>query len=146
MIVTRYQATEGDYEFVRSVHHAAYRDVVERQYGRWDEVEAERLFNVQWVAGAHEIIVCDSIGCGYCRVEYLNDHILVRELVIDPRSQGRGIGTQIMQGVIEEAQARKVPVRLQTHIVNRAANLYRRLGFQEYDRTNTHLLMEWRAS
>jgi GNAT superfamily N-acetyltransferase len=144
-MITKRQATEADYEFVRSVHHAAYRDVVELQYGRWDEVEQDRLFDAQWVADAHEIVFSDSIECGYCRIEYMNDHILVRELVIDPRFQGRGIGTRIMLGVFDEAAAGGVPVRLQTQLVNRAANLYRRLGFRECDRTSTHILMEWRS-
>src|SRR5213078_3618420 len=102
MMVTKRQATPADYEFVRSVHHRAYRDIVERQYGRWEEDEQDRLFNAQWVAGAHEIVVCDSLECGYCRVEHMNDHILVRELVIDPRFQGRGVGTRVMQSVIDD--------------------------------------------
>ena len=146
MIVTKRQATGADHKFVRAVHHRAYRDVVERQYGRWQLDEQDRLFDVQWVADAHEIIFCDSIACGYCRIEYLVDHIYIRELVIDPGVQGRGIGSRVMEGVISDAAARKISVRLQTHLVNRAADLYRRLGFHEYDKTDTHILMEWRPA
>jgi len=146
MIVTKRQASEADREFVRAVHHRAYRDIIERQYGPWHEDEQDRFFDAAWDAAAHDIILCDSIPCGYCRIEFSADHILVRELVIDVSFQGRGIGSRIMERVISDAGVRRIPIRLQTQILNRAAELYRRLGFQEYDRTNTHILMEWRPA
>jgi GNAT superfamily N-acetyltransferase len=118
--------------------------VVERQYGPWDEAEADRLFDAAWVAAPHEIILCDAVACGYCRIEYRDDIVFVHELVIDPDSQSGGIGTRIMESVLKEAAKRAVPVGLQTQILNRAANLYRRLGFRECGRTDTHILMEWR--
>jgi GNAT superfamily N-acetyltransferase len=144
MIVSKRQATEIDREFVRSVHHRAYRDVIERQYGPWDEAEQDRLFDAVWVAAAHEIVLCDPVACGYCRIEFSDHAIVVHELVIDPNFQGRGIGTCIMESVFKDAAKRAVPVRLQTQLLNRAANLYRRLGFVERGRTDRHILMEWR--
>ena len=145
MTVSKRQATEADREFVQTVHQRAYRDVVERQYGRWDETVQEKYFESAWTAAAHEIVLCDNLPCGYCSIAFLAGEIFVQELVIDPDFQGRGIGTRIMAEVISEASARGMPVRLQTHIVNRAAELYRRLGFRESGRTGTHILMEWSA-
>ena len=146
MTVSKRQATEADRDFVRSVHHRAYRDVVERQYGRWDETVQQKYFETAWVAAAHEIVLCDNLPCGYCAIAFLAGEILLQELVIDPAFQGRGIGTHIIEQVISEAIARGMPVRLQTHLVNRAAELYRRLGFRESGRTGTHILMEWNAA
>lgn len=37
-------AQEGDREFARLAHHAAYRDVVERQFGPWDEASQDDFF------------------------------------------------------------------------------------------------------
>ena len=54
-------------------------------------------------------------------------------------------GTPGFSFVVWAPTARGVAVRLQTHLVNRAAELYRRLGFQERGRTVTHILMEWRV-
>jgi GNAT superfamily N-acetyltransferase len=65
-------------------------------------------------------------------------------LVIDPASQGQGIGTQLLEDVFERASARGVPVRLRTQRLNRAVNLYTRLGFRESGRTDSHILMEWK--
>lgn len=142
-MVSQRPATMDDMAFARSVHHRAYRDVIERQYGPWDKATQDRLFDVAWSAAAHEIILCDWVRCGYSSIETRSDYIYLRELVIDPDFQCRGIGTLVIRGVIERALATGVRVRLRTHIVNRAAGLYRRLGFQETGRTESHLLLEW---
>src|SRR5215813_8792168 len=106
MIVSKRQATDTDREFARAVHHRAYRDVVERQYGRWDETLQDSFFDVAWSAATHEIVLYDTTPCGYCCVEIRTREILVRELVIDPDYQSRGIGTLILQGVLNDAIVR----------------------------------------
>lgn len=142
-LVSRRRATPADRDFARSVHHRAYRDVIERQYGPWDEPAQDKLFDDAWSAAAHEIILCDGVSCGYSCVEDQNGYIHLRELVVDPAFQSRGIGTHIIRDVIKRAIGRGVPVRLHTHIVNRAAKLYRRMGFLETERTESHLWLEW---
>src|SRR5262245_28219872 len=144
MIVSKRQATEADYEFARVVHHRAYREVIERQYGPVEETAQDKFFANAWVEATHEIVLCDTVRCGYCCVEDRGHDIFIRELVIDPDYQGRGIGTTILQGVLNDSKTRKVPVRLRTQTLNRAAALYRRLGFRESRRTDTHVEMEWR--
>jgi len=71
--------------------------------------------------------------------------VQVREIVVLPEFQGRGVGSALLGRVLDRARARQVPVRLRTRITNRAARLYRRLGFRETGRTETHLLLEWGA-
>jgi ribosomal protein S18 acetylase RimI-like enzyme len=144
MEISRRWATEADRELARRVHHEAYRDVVERQFGRWVEAEQNRFFERGWADARHEIVLCDGEPCGYVCVEERAEDVHVRELVILPRFQGRGIGTALLGEAIERARGRGRPVRLGTFHVNRAAELYRRLGFRETARTRTHILMEWR--
>lgn len=134
----------ADMDFARSVHHRAYRDVIERQYGPWDAAHQDEFFEIAWSVAAHQIIFFDGVRCGYSCIETRDGHLYLRELVIDPDFQGRGIGTHIIRNVCEYATERGVPVRLQTHLVNRAADLYRRMGFKETERTGSHLLMEWK--
>ena len=70
----------------------------------------------------------------------------VREIVIAPAFQDRGIGTALLRTTLERAAEQGAPVRLRTNRANyRAAALYRRLGFQNVGRTPTHLLFEWRG-
>jgi|GEM_PF-137648 len=143
MNVSRRAATIADTDFARSVHHRAYRDVIERQYGPWDESNQDKLFAAAWSAADHEIILYDDVRCGYTSIENRDDCFYLHELVVDPDFQGRGIGTHILRDVIEQAILKGFPVRLRTHIINRAVNLYRRMGFEETARTSSHVLMEW---
>jgi len=142
-MISHRPATTDDTAFARTVHHRAYRDVIERQYGPWDEVTQDRLFDIAWTPAVHEIILCDHVRCGYISIETRSGDLYLSELVVDPDFQCRGIGTLIIREVLERAIATGVPVRLRTNIVNRAAGLYRRMGFQETGRSESHLLMEW---
>ena len=143
MNVSRRRATIADTDFARSVHHRAYRDVIERQYGPWDESTQDKLFAAAWSAAEHEIVLYDEVRCGYTSIEIRADVIYLHELVIDPDFQCRGIGTHILREVIEQANLRGVPIRLRTHVTNRAGKLYRRMGFSETGRTDSHVLFEW---
>jgi len=126
----------------RLIHHAAYRDVVERQFGPWIDDDQDRYFEAGW-DDAHEAILWDGALAGYCCVEHRDTDVHIRELVIDPRFQNLGIGSTIIQEAMRDAGERGVRVVLGTSIANRAAELYERLGFTEFDRSETHRLFEW---
>ena len=146
MELTKRAALDSDIDFARSVHHLAYRDVVTRQFGAWDEAMQDGFFEKGWGEAPFQILMCDSTPCGYASVEENDEHIFVRELVILPEFQGRGIGTQFLEQVFEDARVRQLPVQLQALHENYALNLYRRLGFQEYGKTSIHILMRWNGS
>lgn len=137
------EATPSDREFARCVHHDAYRDVVTRQFGRWDSDEQDRFFEGDWDGRDYSVIVVDGEPCGYCSIEHRPADVHVRELVISPRHQRRGLGTAILRSVMRAAEERSVPVVLGTLHENQARRLYERLGFREFDSTETHVLMRW---
>jgi GNAT superfamily N-acetyltransferase len=145
MNLARRPASAADTEFARRVHHAAYRDVVERQFGSWDEGAQDAFFAGDWRDATFEIILVDGVPCGYACVEERPADVHVRELVIAPEHQGLGIGTAFLRQVQASATARGVPVHLGTFRQNRALVLYRRLGFQEIGRTASHVLLRWTA-
>jgi ribosomal protein S18 acetylase RimI-like enzyme len=140
---TTLPAAESDIAFARETHHLAYRDVVVRQFGQWDERAQDRFFENGWDSAEHAILLADGEPCGYAAIEERVDDTHVRELVIHPDHQEEGIGTSFLRQVQERARTLGVPVRLGTHLENRAQVLYKRLGFREFDRTETHILMEW---
>ena len=91
----------------------------------------------------HEILLSGGEPCGYLCVEDCSDHVHLHELVLKPDYQGMGMGSAVLDLVMEHARARRVPVRLRASLANRAASLYRRVGFSEVGTANTHLLFEW---
>jgi GNAT superfamily N-acetyltransferase len=137
-------ATIDDTAFARSAHHLGYREVVERQFGPWDEADQDRRFASDWKTERFVMLIVDGQTCGYARTEILPDQISVVELVVHPRFQNRGIATIFLHQVMEKASTLGLPVQLGTFTKSRALKLYRRLGFREFDRTDTHVLFEWR--
>ena len=136
--LSRRAASAADRDWARAVHHAALREVVERQFGVWDEPLQDRFFACEWVAAPFEVVAWDGRPCGYVCVEDRPGDVHLRELVIAPDHQNRGIGTAIVEDAIERARRRRVPVVLQALHQNRAIALYRRLGFVPTGRTTTH--------
>ena len=57
MEITLRPALDVDTEFARAVHHQAYRDVVVRQYGTWDEKAQDGYFIDIWSPAVFEIIL-----------------------------------------------------------------------------------------
>lgn len=144
MIIALRPATAADTDLARTIHHQAYREASERQFGPWDPAAQDRFFAEGWAGASFSLVLCEGEPCGYLCVEDRGDDLHVREIVIAPAFQGRGIGTMLLQDVMRRAGERRVPVRLGTFQTNRAAALYWRLGFRETGRTTTHLLFEWR--
>jgi GNAT superfamily N-acetyltransferase len=137
-------ARPDDFTLARAAHHAGYRDVVERQFRAWDEQLQDGFFAHDWNHQAAEMILANGEVCGYWTVEERPEDIHLRELVIHPTWQSRGIGRFLLTQLQQRAAAREVPIRLGTFPQNHAARLYEHVGFRIFDRTDTHLLMEWR--
>jgi GNAT superfamily N-acetyltransferase len=143
MKLTRKAATPSDTDFARNAHHRAYRDVIVRQFGSWDDILQDKFFDSDWRNSKFEILLCDDVPCGYTSIEEAADCIHIRELVLLPEYQARGIGSSILHETLERAKQRQIPVKLGTLHKNRALNLYKKLGFHECGSTETHTLMQW---
>jgi ribosomal protein S18 acetylase RimI-like enzyme len=138
--LVRRPATAADTDWARTVHHAAYREVVERQFGPWDDAVQDEFFRGDWEReSGFEVLLWNGQECGYIRIVDLEDAVQIWELVILPEFQNLGIGTRVIQDAIARAAHRGVPAQLGTFLLKRAADLYRRLGFVEVGRDETHI-------
>jgi ribosomal protein S18 acetylase RimI-like enzyme len=144
--VQRRTATPDDQALCRTIHHRAYRAVVERQFGRWDEAQQDAYFDQAWQQHGHEVLVFDDSTCGYTAIEFGAEAVVIHELVVDPDLQGQGVGTQVLLATIDQARRRRLDVRLQVlHGNRRAARLYERVGFADDGTTATHRQMRLNA-
>ena len=140
-MITMRPATKDDTGFARETHHGAYRDVVKKQFGEWNNVEQDWFFDESWDYKTHEIILFRGEPCGYIYQEVQLNDVHIHELVIHPKFQSRGIGSRILRNIIKLAESKNFPVLLQTFHANRAIGLYKKFGFKEYKRTQTHILL-----
>jgi GNAT superfamily N-acetyltransferase len=145
MLVRLRKVTKSDKEFAKSTHHQSYRDVVVRQFGEWNENCQDKFFQEKWNYNRMQIILCDEVPVGFLIVENQTDCVFLREIVLRPDSQGKGIGTKIIKEEINRAKTAGLPIRLQVLKKNQAIALYERLQFREYGMTETHILMELRG-
>jgi GNAT superfamily N-acetyltransferase len=58
-----------------------------------------------------------------------SEHML-GQLFVDAPHQRKGIGTEVLRGIIDEASRRRLPVRLAVVKINPSRKLYERLGFR----------------
>lgn len=145
MITYQLVDRERDFEFARLVHHTAYHDVVVRQFGTWNESMQDEFFKAAWRDFPHYLASRDDVVVGIVSYIERGNTIHINEVQILPHYQGQGIGTTFLTERIDEARHRKVPLTLQVLRENRAIELYRRLGFVQYGKSDTHIKMEWRT-
>jgi ribosomal protein S18 acetylase RimI-like enzyme len=136
------RATSDDYAFAYRVHRAAMRESVEQTYG-WDETWQENYFRDHFDPAERRIIRYGRIDVGVFSVEDREDSLFLRLIAILPEYQHRGIGTNLIRRLQRRAKEDGVPVTLQVLKVNRARELYERLGFVLTGETDTHYQMKW---
>jgi RimJ/RimL family protein N-acetyltransferase len=133
-------ATQDDYAFLWWLHCATLKSYVERTWG-WDEQWQARRFRDHFDPATREIIEGDGVPIGCIAVERQKDRVSLSIIEIAPDHQNRGIGTQLIRALCDEADGKGVPVELQVIKVNPARRLYKRLGFAVVGETETHDLM-----
>jgi ribosomal protein S18 acetylase RimI-like enzyme len=70
--------------------------------------------------------------------------ICIVDIAMAPDYRGRGAGTALLGGLIEEAFAAGKVVELHVECNNPAQRLYRRVGFVETGDLSPYLRMQWR--
>lgn len=143
-VISKRTATELDTHFVYQTETASYKDVVTRQFGSWDDKKHEELFNKVWKPEKYEILMCNGIDCGFISIERNQEYILIHEIVLLPEFQGKGIGSNLLKEIIQEASTKNIPIKLQVLKESQAQHLYRRLGFKDIGVTDTHYKMEFK--
>ncbi len=123
-------ASEGDREFLYALHCSTMRDVVEQTWG-WDDAWQRADFEKRFDACTVSIIEAESRSVGSLWLEQKPDSLYIHELQVAPPQQGGGIGTAVIEMVIEQGASRALPIALSVVPANpRARDLYERLGFR----------------
>lgn len=142
MDVTRRPATGADRPFIWDTCRLAYRDVVTRQFGGWDDADQAARFEDKWRGAAFDVVMVDGVPAGAIWTTDEGSCFWLREIFLRPEFHGRGIGGGLVAGEIARARQAGRPLRLRVLRQNRARRLYERLGFTRCGETDTHFWME----
>lgn len=124
-------ATADDFAFFFRLHKDALGPYVDQVWG-WDDEDQRAHLQRTIDYAATKVIVVDTVDVGRLKVEHRQQDVYIGLIEIAPSHQGRGIGGQIVRGVLDDAFADGKSVCLNVLRVNPGAyRLYRRLGFVE---------------
>ena len=135
-------ATQEDSTFAFEVKKAALGEYVRQAYG-WDEAEQLRLHERRFQPSETRVILGSGEAVGLVTTRREGDRLRLRQLFLAPRVQGKGLGSQVLAQVLNEARESDRVVALRVLRANpRAKVFYERHGFAVVGQTDTHDLME----
>lgn len=115
--------------------------ILQMQYNAWEEMVRTRY------SGSDDfIIMFDSERVGRVQFSETAEELRIINISILPLFQGEGIGTEILRKLLTDATRKKLQATLEVDKSNPAINLYRRLGFTEYQDGQLKTLMKYPTS
>lgn len=122
--------TIEDGGFRLAVFRATIKPYIDDLFG-WDETSQTKMIVDQLRGGTHSAIVTSGHRIGIVQIEESADAILLSQIEILPRFQGRGIGTAVTRSLIDRCGREGKLLTLHVFNTNTSAQrLYERLGFQ----------------
>jgi len=121
-------ALEHDFEYCRRLYFGGMRWIIEELH--LDRTAQETSFRQQWNSTQVRIIMLDNADVGWVQTIREDDELFVAQMFVDSRFQRKGIGTEVMKRLINEAAAWSLAVCLSVVRINPARRLYERLGFR----------------
>jgi GNAT superfamily N-acetyltransferase len=121
-------AASGDYEFARETYYATMRWIIERLFG-WNQAEQDASFASQFRLEDARLIMVDDQRVGWIQAQQNESAVTLHQFYVVPALQRRGIGTQILEMVIQEARSQRKSLEVAVVKINPAKSLYDRHGF-----------------
>lgn len=133
--------TEQDYDFIYQVKKDAYKKYVEINFGGWDEEQQQEFFGkfIETYKEGTYIITFQGMDIGFYNESQTGSIYEIGNICIIPKYQNQGIGTAILQDVIEKHADKEI--HLQYFKQNPVGKLYERLGFRQCGETEYHYQM-----
>ena len=130
-----------DYSFVYKLHCETLDGYVEK-HAKYDEDEVKKqLFEERLYPDKLKIIVVDGRDVGFLAVTEVENGLIVDRIAITRGEQGKGIGTSVMQDILDRARARSVPVTLYVMKTDKDRHHFSELGFTPYGEDDHHYFL-----
>ena len=123
-------ASDSDRDFLFALHRLTMREVIAETWG-WDETWQRAEFMRRLDTCTVSIIDIEGQAAGGLWLRTMPESLHIVELQLLPKMQGKGVGSAVVQHVIQQGIDGGVPVTLSVVRANpRAQRLYERLGFE----------------
>jgi ribosomal protein S18 acetylase RimI-like enzyme len=145
--------TKLDQEFLLSVYASTReQELSQVEWGegqketflRWQFETQKREYETRFPNARYDVIVVDGQPAGRIWVGADNEEIRLLDIAILPGFQNRGVGTALLNQLIEEARSSNKRLRHMVFVLNHEAHrFYERLGFVIIEELGAYRHMEW---
>lgn len=105
---------------------------------------AQRDFYQQkYPQAEHNIILSNGRPVGRLFLARLDDQLRIADITILPEERNSGIGTSLLNELLDESRRCGKPVRIYVENFNPSLRLFERLGFRQLEEQGVHLLLQW---
>ena len=130
-----------DYPFVYKLHCETLDGYVEK-YAKYDEdVIKRQLIEERLNPDKLKIIVVDGRDVGMLAVSEAETGLIVDRIAITRAEQGKGIGTSVIQDILDQARAQSVPVTLTVMKTDKDRSHFSDLGFKPFSEDDHHYFL-----
>ena len=95
---------------------------------------------------SYNIINSGEQSIGRLYVERQEDKIKILDITILPEYRNSGVGTKLIEEILQEGERTKKPVQIYIESFNTSANLFSRLSFHPIAEEGINLLWQWSPS
>lgn len=135
-------ATEADFGFARQLYLSSMQPLL-TALDAWDPAEIECAFRGYFIPDEIKFVTMDGRDVGWFQVSQTRTELCLDQLHLVEEVRGQGIGTALINRIIDEAEAQGRNVSLSLVKGNQAQALYRRLGFRRRSEDDTKIHMRF---
>ena len=111
---------------------------------RWQFEMQKQDYDARYPDARYEIILVDGVPAGRIWVGIDEKQIRLLDIALLTEFQNRGVGTQLLRQLMDEATRTNKPLRHMVFVLNdNAYQFYERLGFKTIDDVGGYKHMEW---
>jgi len=151
MNITFRKQLESDFPFLKKLYRTTRE--FELSHTNWDENQKESFSDSQFDAQySHysssydniefKIILHNDKPIGRLYLWETEHQIRIVDIALMPESTGKGIGTKILNSLIQQSEQSGKKLNIHVEYFNPALRLYKRLGFEKTDDTGMYFFME----
>ena len=136
------EAHKNDYCFAKRLYIQTMKPLM-MKLGAWDEAAVIAKFNDYYKLGEVQIISIDGNDAGWLQISESKQELELAQIHIEQAFCCQGIGTKLIQKLMNEAQSKGKSVCLSVVRGNRALSLYRRFQFKIIGDDKHKIHMRW---